>query len=92
MKKLLMLALLLGLAFAVQTFIACDDDDDDDDTSSTDDDVSDDDAATDDDATSAPLIPHGEQGECLDCHTPEHGTTGDYSDCLSCHQYEGTAA
>jgi len=68
MKKYLMLVLLLGLAIAVQSFMACDDDDDDDD----------DGAPTighDDSNGENCLECHGGHNgqyandECLDCHS-----------------------
>jgi hypothetical protein len=71
----LLFALLLTSAIALQVLFACDDDDDDNDN----DDNNDDDTP--------PLIPHGEQGACLECHADAHG--GDYTSdqCLDCHAY-----
>ena len=94
-RTLLILALLLGLAFAVQAFFACSSGDDDDNDTSVDDDATDDDAAdddaTDDDAANAPTIGHGPENgpNCLSsgCHAGAHDGAYANDDCLGCHQY-----
>jgi hypothetical protein len=87
MKRFFLLfALLAVVAVGAQVFLACDDDDDDNDDNN---DTDLDDDSADDDAATAPQIPHGEQGDCLDCHGDAHSGAYTNDQCLGCHQYAG---